>query len=101
MIERLNDKNNQLREKLVESERRNEVLSNENKIKDLKHKSSLNSQIMENAIDTNNKQNTISTLNKKLITLEQRHKSAINEIKAKDEFLKQHLIGRTDTPDAK
>jgi cell division septum initiation protein DivIVA len=55
MIERLNDKNNQLREKLVESERRNEVLSNENKIKDLKHKSSLNSQIMENAIDTNNK----------------------------------------------
>lgn len=49
----------------------------------------------------NNKDNVIGTLNKKMFTLEQKYKSSVNEIKIKDEFFKQHLVGRADTTEQK
>jgi hypothetical protein len=48
-----------------------------------------------------NRDNTIGTLNKKMHTLEERLKSATNEIKIKDSFVKQHLVGRADSADSK
>jgi hypothetical protein len=40
--------------------------------------------------------NTVNNLNKKYKTLEEKYKNALNDIKAKDEFFRQHLIGRTN-----
>lgn len=54
---------------------------------------------MEHGIILNTKENMIGSLNKKILTMEDKYKSAINEIKAKDEFFKQHLIGRTENMD--
>lgn len=56
---------------------------------------------MQAAIEQSNKDNTISSLNKKMITVEEKYKSAMNEIKSKDQFLRQHLVGRTDSIDVK
>lgn len=56
---------------------------------------------MENGIALSTKDNMIGTLNKKILTMEDRYKSAANEIKSKDEFFKQHLIGRTQSLDIK
>lgn len=56
---------------------------------------------MENGIALSTKDNMIGTLNKKILTMEDRYKSAVNEIKSKDEFFKQHLIGRTQNLDIK
>lgn len=39
---------------------------------------------MQAAIEQSNKDNTISSLNKKMITVEEKYKSAMNEIKSKD-----------------
>lgn len=41
----------------------------------------------------------ISTLNKKILTLEDKYKSSLSDIKTKDEFLRAHLVGRTDSVD--
>lgn len=47
-------------------------------------------------IKLNEKDNKIKSLENKLITMEEKYRSATKEIKSKDEFLKQHLVGRTD-----
>ena len=47
-------------------------------------------------IKLNEKDNLIKSLEKKMLTMEDKYQSAMREIKEKDSFLKQHLIGRTD-----
>lgn len=47
-------------------------------------------------IKMNEKDNVIKSQEKKMLTMEDKYQSAMREIKEKDNFLKQHLIGRTD-----
>lgn len=35
------------------------------------------------------------------MTLEDKYKSSLSDIKTKDEFLRSHLVGRTDSMDVK
>lgn len=49
----------------------------------------------------NEKDNIIATVNRKMTTTEERYKAALNEIRAKDEFLKQHLLGRVEEAESK
>lgn len=50
----------------------------------------------EMGIKLNEKDNKIKSLENKLMTMEDKYRSATKEIRSKDEFLKQHLVGRTD-----
>ena len=46
-------------------------------------------------ISLGNKDNQIQTLNKKIMTLTDRNTMLVSDIKAKDEFLQQYLVGRS------
>lgn len=69
MIERLNEKNNDLRGKLLESNKLNECHAHELKIRDLKLRNILKNKDMETAKELTNKQNTMSNLERKVSTL--------------------------------
>jgi hypothetical protein len=68
---------------------------------EFKYKAEINKIRTHTEIEVSNKDNTISTLNKKMLTLEDKLKFAINDVKTKDEFIKQYLVGRSTSPDAK
>lgn len=68
---------------------------------EFKYKAEINKIRTHTEIEVTNKDNTISTLNKKMLTLEDKLKFAINDVKTKDEFIKQYLVGRSTSPDAK
>lgn len=68
---------------------------------ELKEKSLRNKLIVEMGITVSNKDNQIQSLSNKVRMLEEKYKMAAADIRAKDEFLKQHLLGRTDEVDVK
>lgn len=49
---------------------------------------------MEYRLQLHEKDNQINDLSKKYKTLDGKFKAALNDIKAKDDFLRQHLLGR-------
>ena len=51
---------------------------------------------MEYRLQLHEKDNEINTSFKRYKTLEEKYKNALVEIKAKDEFFRQHLVGRTN-----
>ena len=65
------------------------------KILDLKASSERKNLIMEYRLQIHEKDNEINTFLKKYKTLEDKYKNALIEIKAKDDFFKQYLVGRT------
>lgn len=68
---------------------------------ELKQNSALNNIKISTSIELENKDNIISSLNKKIQTLEDKYRLAISDIKTKDEFFKNYLVGRADTVDLK
>lgn len=45
----------------------------------------------------NNKTNQIDILKKKICTLEDRYQASKSDIKAKDDFFRNHLLGKTNS----
>jgi hypothetical protein len=60
----------------------------------LKHHAELNQLVMEKESRANEKSNETKTLMNRLSMLELRHEKALREIKEKDVFLQEHLVGR-------
>lgn len=52
---------------------------------------------MEDEIKSNEQDNIIDHLNKKMQTLQHKYASIVGEIIEKDNFLKQHLLGRAES----
>jgi hypothetical protein len=65
------------------------------KILDLKATSERKKLIMEYRLQLHEKDNEINTVFKKYKTLEEKYKNALMDIKTKDGFFKQYLVGRT------
>lgn len=57
--------------------------------------------IMEYRLQLHEKDNQINNLSKKFKTLDEKYKAALNDIKAKDDFFRQHLLGRLTDISAK
>lgn len=80
-LQQLHDENSQLRESVRNSQHETEKIFNEIKISEIKEASCRNRIATEMGIKLNEKDNVIKSLEKKMLTMEDKYKSAIREIK--------------------